>query len=485
MLTLKRSSLAAVTGGIALSLAGCSDFPGEGVIDTKELRTHAAIVEVEGNVYGIKQGGVDAYAVYEHDQKALNRAERNAWNAYSKGEGIPKIELQFEGDTTGFDLGAFQAALEAAVDEAKTKVDAEIAEEIAEAQKRRDDIAQKIEEASKGGDKFAAYVADAKAEFEAAQKALNTAIDKYNAAIASPLDKLNEIAEANGLEKVSSYQNPVKSYRTIDFSKRSVPSSCPNQRGYTSVNLLAEQKLCAYIRLDSRFEPYSNDVVSVTKTALINIPKLKEQIGRKGGWSTKGTGAYATLAEAEDAYKKRVSEARNKFGNDRQREYRLSSLNRDLERMEGRLADLKSDENRNSAMILTTPDLSDEAEAAADAYIDGLKANVVGYIEKGPAITMGEKDAKFEGFSGDYEGAAIVADFIFEDNGRRDNLTSIHYVDLTDEAVKSADAITVAVGKESFTKGRFIDIRDAEDIEKAILKVVEDEAEERAEADKA
>ena len=81
MLALKRKSLAALTVGVAVTLAGCSDYPGDGVIDTKELRKMAKIVEVEGNVYGIKTGGVNAYAVYEEDKNALRGAEYAAWEA--------------------------------------------------------------------------------------------------------------------------------------------------------------------------------------------------------------------------------------------------------------------------------------------------------------------------------------------------------------------------------------------------------------------
>lgn len=49
MLANKRSSLtAALAAGIAVSLAGCSDYPSDGVIDTKMLRSEAAIIEVGG-----------------------------------------------------------------------------------------------------------------------------------------------------------------------------------------------------------------------------------------------------------------------------------------------------------------------------------------------------------------------------------------------------------------------------------------------------
>ena len=116
MLALKRKSLAALTVGVAVTLAGCSDYPGDGVIDTKELRKMAKIVEVEGNVYGIKTGGVNAYAVYEEDKSALRGAEYAAWESYQEGKGVPKIELQYDGSVDGFELAKFQSALEYVMD---------------------------------------------------------------------------------------------------------------------------------------------------------------------------------------------------------------------------------------------------------------------------------------------------------------------------------------------------------------------------------
>lgn len=485
MLALKRSGLAALSAGIALSIAGCSDYPGDGVIDTKELRKMAKIVEVEGNVYGIKTGGVDAYAVYEHDKNTLRGVEYAAWESYREGKGVPKLELQYSGSVEGFELSKFQSALDAAVEEAVTEVEVELAEDIAEAKAKRDELAAKLQEVSEGGAKFESYVADAKAKYEAAQKALNESIDAYNAEIERPLNKLNEIAEANGLQKVRDYQNPIKNFRSIDFSNRSMPSSCPDQAGYNTVDLRKERKLCGYIRLESRFDPYVNEVVSATKTAMTKLPGLQEEIGKKGGWNRDATGAYATLDTAEEEYKSRVSEARNKFGNDRQRKRQQDHLSRSLDRAENELAGIEGGDQRDYLMQLKSVQLPDDVRESENAYIDALEANVVSYIEKGPEITLGDKDAEFSGFSGDYEGAVVIADFIAGEGNRRESLVSIHYIDLMDEAVKNSDQLSVELSRDSFSDGRRIDIREPESIEKGILKRLDDEVRVRARADKA
>lgn len=485
MLALKRKSLAALTVGVAVTLAGCSDYPGDGVIDTKELRKMAKIVEVEGNVYGIKTGGVNAYAVYEEDKNALRGAEYAAWESYQDGKGVPKIELQYDGSVDGFELAKFQSALEAAVEKAVTDVEAELADDIAEAKEKRDQLAAKLQEASEGGAKYESYVADAKAEFEAAQKSLNAAIDAYNAEIERPLTTLNEIAEANGLQKVRDYQNPIKNFRSIDFSNRSMPSTCPRQAGYTAVDMRKEQELCGYIRVGSRFDPYLDEVVSVTKAAYMKLPDLQAEIGKKGGWNRDATGAYATLESAEAKYKSRVSEARSKFGDNRQREREQKYLSRSLDRAESELARVEGDEHRGQVMRMTSVRLPEEVEDSADSYIDALEANVISHIEKGPKITLGEKNAEFSGFSGDYEGAAVVADFIAGEGNRRDNMVSIHFIDLTDEAVKQADELRVELSRDSFSDGRRIDIREQESIEEGILDLLDDEVRDRRRADKA
>lgn len=485
MLAFKRIGLASVSVGIAFSLAGCSDFPGDGVIDTKELRSKASIVEVEGNVYGIKSGGVDAYAVYEHDRHALINAESDAWSAHREGNDIPKIELKYDGDETGFDLDGFQAALDEAIADADAKVTSQLEKQVEEAQQRRDKLAQELEEVSKGGEKFESYVADAKAKYKASEKALSDATDAYNGAIEGPLNKLNEIAAANDLQKVRSHQNPIRSYRSIDFKNRSIPSSCPKQPGYTAVDLISEQKMCGYIRLPSGFEPHSQEIVAATKEAMLSIPKLKEKVGKKGGWNRDATGAYASLEAAEKAYKARASEARDKFGNDNQRAYRQDHLKNKLERIDSEIARLEGEEEREHAMFMTRPDLPEEFEAAADKYIEALRKDVAENIEKGPSVTLGDKDAEFSGFSGDYEGAVVVADFIIEARNTRENFATIHYLDLTDEDVKNADSLNATIDRESVSDGRRINIRESESIEKGIMNRLRDAARERAKADKA
>ncbi|SNC68112.1 hypothetical protein SAMN04487881_2178 [Marinobacter sp. es.048] len=479
MLDVKRSSLSALLMGFTATMVGCSDYPGDGVLDTKMVREFAEIIEVEGNVYGIKKGALDAYRRYSHDRSALKSAESIAWDAYQEGEGVPKIELQYEGDRNGFDLDAFQSALDTAVTEAAEKAEAEIAEDIAEAQARRAELIVKIEEISKGGEKFDAYVADAKSEYEAAQKALDNAIDAYNAEIERPLTTMNEIAEANGLEKASSRLNPIRSYRKIDFSNRAMPSSCPSQRGYTSVNLLREQKTCGYIRLASRFEPYAGEIVKATKAALINIPNAKTKMGEKGGWGSDGTGAYAAVEVSEDAYKERLSEARSKFGNDSQRKRQVSYLEDNLERLDNQIADYKGENHRGYVMRQTYPELPANIDKSADKYIDGMYQNLVGYIEKGPEITMAGKNAEFSGFSGDYEGGVTVADFIVNENGRRKDYETINYLDLTIEAVKTADVLTFELDRDGFSDGRRIDIREPDTIEEAIIKQLREQERER------
>lgn len=481
--TIKRSGIGAVAAALVVSVAGCSDYPDTGLIDTKMLRSEAAIIEVEGNVYGLKTGSVDAFSALKHDRDLIREAPYYSWIARQKGEQPPYIELQYK--ESDLDSARLKTAIDEIIANAESELDKQVAEALAEAQSKRDQLAAKLEEVSQGGTKFDAYVAEAKAAYEASEKALENARVAYNQAIERPVKKINELAAANGLDKVGDYQNPLRSYRTIDLRNRKMPSSCPAQRGYTTVDLRNEQKQCAYIRIPSGFDQFAAEIAAATKDSMINIPKLKEQLGKERSWGSKASGAYAARDNAKDTYETKVAEAQNKYGNKRQRDYQKRRLNAQLERANSELARVQTDEYRIEQAEMIPLQYPENYTEALDQHVSAAFETVKGHIEKGPVVTLGEKDAEFQGLESGYEGAVAIADFIIEDRGRRENVTSIHYIDLTNEAVTNADELSVELTRDSLRDARYIDVRDQEDIDEAIFEILHDAAKARAKAEKA
>lgn len=468
-----RSGLAAALAlGVAATLAGCSDYPSDGVIDTKLLRSKAEIIEVEGNVYGIKPGGLETYAAWTHDKSALNGALTNVVNARDAGESLPAIELKFSSDKTGFDIDDFQAAVEASLVKYNAAVDARQAELVAEIKTKRDELAAKLEEVSAAGAKHDSYVADAKAKVETAEQSLNQAIDAYNAAFTQPLEEINKLAAAAGLKKLAANSSPINSYRTLDLTNKPVPATCPDQRSYIAVDMLKEAKTCGYIRVANYYRSIYGDIPAIVKPSLLALPALKETLGKKGSWGRSGTGAYGELDQAEKALKERIAEANNKFGNASQQSRQQVWLSNQIDNADSEIVRRESDDYRSTAKGGINAKLDDETAAAAERYLVGLHGHLLSHIEKGPEVVLDDQMAKFSGLDSGYEAAVIVAEFIAEAGGRRDAAASVHFVDLTDEAVKDAGEIRVDLSEDSFSSGRFVDIRDEDALTKATLKVM-------------
>tara|TARA_R100000789_G_scaffold29180_1_gene32681 strand:- start:14 stop:550 length:537 start_codon:yes stop_codon:yes gene_type:complete len=170
MLVLKRNGLL-LAAGLTAFLTGCSDYPDSGVLDTRFLRTEVSIVEVEGNVYGLKSGAVEAYSAYLQDSQTLNRAVHEGWVSYRAGEELSEPDLKFTGSSE-FDWGDFQTALTDVYKSAESKVDAEIAEQVASHKDDQKTLNKQLEEIQAKGKEFNDAVADAKAKLEKAEKDL-------------------------------------------------------------------------------------------------------------------------------------------------------------------------------------------------------------------------------------------------------------------------------------------------------------------------
>jgi len=480
MQAFNRSSLsAALAVGVIVSLAGCSDYPDDGVIDTSILKEKAAIIDVSGNVYGIKPGGITAFSVYDHDREALKRAPYERWAAHKNGEDFPEIQLTYAGDPQGFVLGEYQNAIDGAIAAAESETDAKLAVALAEKDAEREEFIKRLEGVTQSGLSYQALIEEAKARYDKAEVDLQAAIDAYNAEVETPLKKLNEIAAANNLEPVGARKNPVRSYRTIDYSDRSLPDACPRKRNYTVVDVRYELEKCGYILIPTGFEKFSNEIASFTKSTLIKLPDLKEAIGAKSGWGNESSGAYAVRDETKINYREEVAAARNKFGDKRQREREQDYLSKKIDTLASRLVEMNNEDFRNSLRRRVAIEMPVEQDLLADAYIESARGDLISHIVKGPEITLDDETAVFSGVEDGYEGVVVLADFIGEAGGRREPITMIQYIDLTDEAIKEAGQLNAEISLDTVRAGRRVDTDDPLSVHKAIFKQLDAAAEAR------
>lgn len=471
MLANKRSGLtAALTLGIAATLAGCSDYPSDGVIDTKVLRSKAEIIEVEGSVYGLKPGALDLRSALTHDRRVLRNAFSAGIEAHEEGKDLPTIDLKGNADTVDFDVDAFQSDLAAAITQYTTDVDAKQAEGVKEAEAQRDKLQARMEEMSAAASKHDSYVAEAAATVKEAEENLSKAIEAYNEELSKPLEELNSLAAKNGLNELPARANPINRYRTLDLTNKAMPATCPKKVGHIAIDMRKETQTCGYVRMSSHYKPIYDAVPGIIKPALIALPKLQEELGKKGSWGRDATGAYGELAKAKKVLKGQTAMADKKFGDNFRRDRKQKRLKRKLERAGKTVAHRESDDYRNNVKRGIYPSLPEESDAVIDEYLSSLHGHLDSHIEQGPSVVLNGNMAEFSGLDGGYEAAVIVAEFIVESGSRRDTATSVHFVDLTDENVKEAGEIRVDLDKRSISSGYGIDIRNDVDREKAVLR---------------
>lgn len=479
MRALRSKGFLAVAVGLSVTLAGCGGpYPDEGTIDTKFLRKHMEIIEVAGNVYGVKTGGLDAYEMFQHDRRELSNMTHLGSEEVKSGE-VPQVSLKYK--NSDIDVETLRAAMKQALVDAKAGVEGEIAAEMGEVEAKRAEMAGKLEGVSAGTADFDAFVSDAKDDYDTAQKSLNSGIDAYSAALGEPVAEINKVAEANGLNTISSNQNPVRGYRTLDLRGRDMPASCPAQRGYTTVDLRNELNECGYIRIPSGLDPVSGRVVEITKASLTNIAEVEDRLGEKSSWGSDATGLYAKLDEAEERYKAKMREAKNKFGNALQRKRKQDYLAGEVRRLDAKIASLQGDEHWDYKMNFVIVDIPEVVDIAVNDHVYATYDAMYSHIEIGPKLVKDGKNISFDGLGDGLEGAIVLTDIIGDGDGRRESLVTLNYIDLTAPEIKEVGALEASIDRDAIMKGHRVDMSDPDDIEDALVDMVDDAADAREE----
>jgi ElaB/YqjD/DUF883 family membrane-anchored ribosome-binding protein len=467
MSLLKRSSrFSILAAGIAVALVGCSDFPSEGILDTEIVRNEAKVLEVRGHVYGISPGTKDLLKNLEADKDVIGDHMTLAWDAHVKGNPLPQLTLS---ESSRFDVTGYQAELQRLIAEADESIRSEVTGEISEIQTKKEKLEAELKEVKASASGFNAMVDPHKNAVEEATKSLNAAIDAYNTTAERPYKRFRELADSQGLPLPI---NPLGSYQTLDFSDKKVPAQCPQRSPYTAVNLLAENKQCAYLRIPSVFEPVIPEVVAETKKAMLAIPALKERLGEKGNWRNKPTGAYAVLADAEVQYKSALNAARKKFGSESQWQRSERYLTSQIERLNTDLARYQdpaylAEQMQRGRFQLNRSEKMDEM---ISGYLGDYETRVFNGITQVSELRLENEVGVFSDFTGDFESAVVVAEVLGEARGRRDSIQTVSFLDLDPKKMEGVETLSFSIDRDSVRIVRNLDLKDPERVNANIVR---------------
>ena len=289
----KASLLVVAMSGLLTT--ACSDYPSEGVVDTRSVREVAEVLEVTGNVYGVKSGGVQATQDLIHDSELMQSAHAAIWEStYKKlpvGEFVPRYIDQ---DKFSASIVLIQQAAQAKLEKKQASINAEASEvevELNEYLAREQELRAKVK-------LYKEIAGDSEQEIAQLNKQKDELIAARNQVIDSALTAVNSIARANELETLSS--NPLKRYSKIDVKDKN-QTSCSPYKDRLAVDAISELGQCLYFRIPKPLMAHNKAVAYELKNVVLELNQVEQQLGKKGGWRTKPTGIYAKLKATKNA----------------------------------------------------------------------------------------------------------------------------------------------------------------------------------------
>ena len=439
-----------------LFLTGCSDYPSDGIVDTRMIREESNIEEITGSVYGIKDGADEAVKALVADQRVTRSIDRELWDAVKSDlpeKEWPALTLSYNDIDGSTVLSAYDdliVSVKKDYKEAISKND----QEISELEKKKSEyelILAGIQESKNQHDEF---ISEQVKAFKDASTEVEVAKQSYNNVFASAVKEVSEAAESKGIS--GSYNdNMIGRYRSIDFNKqKSSPQTCPVQKGYFSVDVRDINNQCAYLIVPRNVQGTvaEDDVKKIIATKFKEFLKAQQTLGQKGSWGSEPTGLFLTQDKAKKDLKNAEVKAQSNYGSTKDRKYKYSNTKQMIARINKDI-DGKNDDGYIQRQVLPifvkTPKSYDEAMFEYKKSINNHFYE--NYMDKASDITMGNSDGVtvgvFEDINSGYTHLVGVSDILIESNSRKQILRSIDILSMNDPG--AADALTFVVTKDN------------------------------------
>lgn len=461
-----RGGLAAALTISATLLSACSDYPDNGTIDTSALTENATVANISGRVYGITPGVKIDLAEYEHDRRVLTETPEQRWEAHKRGDDFQEVNLIGSGT---FDFPGYLAAIDEAINLAEQETDERVARAVAKKTDERSSLLKQIDTIAQAGASYRALVDDAEARLATAEENLEAAMQAYRVELNTPRARLNKIAENAGLASVPDHRNPARTYREINYRNKPLPDECPQRSGFTAIDLRYEQDRCVYIQIPGAFGRHAEEIAEITRSTLLKLPGLKDAIGEQTGWRDGATGAYAMRDDAKLNYREEIAAARSKFGGRNQREGEQAFLNQKIDALDEELVEMRNNEFRETLRQSVPIEMPTNQEVLAYEYIESARDNLLEHVVKGPKIAFKGVTPSFEGLESGYIGAVVVANISLQLVDKQELVTSLQYIDLTDESIRDAGKLMVKVAPATLKAGQDVAFYDPDSVNEAII----------------
>lgn len=445
-----------------LIFAGCSDYPSTGVVDTRMVREVADIREITGKAYGLKETARGAINAFAEDAEFIRSAKYRIWG-----------HLADTGSLEGLDLTLVYPNLEAPTMEQMIRETADSAlaaysQTLESIEQQKSETRQRLDTSTVEIEKLKTADAAFKKATEAEQKDYDNAVQELNEAkqgvqtiyktAATSMSKLAERLGFTGRRSVSYGDSLIGRYRTLDYTgKSNLPSDCPAQRGYETVDTRDLNNTCSYLHIGTIFMRDAEIEREARKILRTNFRALAEAMHAIGEDGSNATGLRAKVAEREEALKAAYAEAAKSYGSKREREATIAKLERDIQGMNAKLERLGTDEYRQEKLRHADVSYPEGYDKALRAYLESMESDLFAnhVIELSDVTLRGDSDVKdgyFEDIGSGYVGVATTTDILASNGRSKEVLRSHGLVDLTDPNVAKADQITVPMDRDDIER---------------------------------
>jgi len=450
--------------------SACSKYPTEGVIDTRSVREVAEVLEVTGDVYGIKEGGLQAAQDIQHDSLLLQKASSLIWTSTYKKDPTQEFKVNYLDQVTfNESIVKIQEVANTTLLEKEKELNAAIVtveEELSEAKRNEKSVVDNIV-------KYKEIAGDTDDVVATLNKEKDELIQSRNDIIGSALVAINNIAKENSLAEVSS--NPLSRYSSMDIKSKG-QASCRDQKNRLKVNLIKEQSRCLYFRVPEELMAHGDKIASKFKKISILLKEVDDKLGKKGGWMSGSTGIYAQIKEVKKSGEQAKKKAEKEHGSLYNLEYKLKRIVKNKDYLIERLSAMKTEEYYNNEMsnIFFRPSIEHgfSLQQAREEVFNK-------YFVKTAEISKSEENnGTFSGVSSGFEMLVVYSDILASYRGAREAAKSLDFIDLTTKEISNSDQLEVKVERRKLVPNRQ-KINQEEFIE-VVLKLVNEEVEEKA-----
>jgi len=458
---MKRTLLAAFAVG-TMAIAGCSDYPSTGSVDTRTVREVADIEEITGKAYGVKETAKVAVENLKRDADLISGIKYGVWGHIAEGGDIKDLDLKLS--YSGVDGSEMQAAIDQTVEAAQTYYDAswdKINSEKDQVNKKLAEASSEIERLKAADEQFKVATASEQKAYDGAVAEMNQARSAVEGIYEKAGNEMSDLAEKlgyTGRRKLTFGDSLIGRYKTIDYSNRNdLPKDCPPQRGHETIDTRDLNNRCSYLHVGTIFTRDPAIEKEARKILNTNFRALSETMAKIGESGSNPTGLYAKVEKAKADLNKAYAEAAKAHGSKQERERKIALLDREIKAMNAQLQNMESEDYFDDQTYYGDIEYPEGFHQAREKYIEAIRQDLfANHIVQVSDITMSQdsdvKDGYFENVESGYVGVLSVTDILASKNRSKEVLRAFGFADLKDPKVAEADVIQISTEREGIKR---------------------------------